>query len=47
MPTMVVPGGFEGYFREMNAHGEDPAAREDINRRFDVQVVGPPFDLYP
>lgn len=44
MLTMIVPGGFEGYFRERNAHSEDPAAWEDINRRYDVQIVGPPFD---
>jgi mannose-6-phosphate isomerase-like protein (cupin superfamily) len=41
---IVIPGGFEGYFDEMQKlppPSDDPEAWQDLNRRWDAQVVGP------
>ena len=41
---VVIPGGFEGYFDEMQglpSPREAPEAWRDLNRRWDVEVIGP------
>lgn len=43
----AIPGGFEGYFDEMQAlpsPQEAPEAWQDLNRRWDVELVGPPLE---
>ena len=44
---VVIPGGFEGYFDEMQtlpSPQEDPEAWSQLNRRWDVEVVGPTLE---
>jgi mannose-6-phosphate isomerase-like protein (cupin superfamily) len=44
---VVLPGGFEGYFEEMQTlppPHEAPEAWRELNRRWDVEVVGPPLE---
>jgi mannose-6-phosphate isomerase-like protein (cupin superfamily) len=41
---VVVPGGFEGYFDQMQSlppFEEDPSAWRNLGERWDVHVVGP------
>jgi mannose-6-phosphate isomerase-like protein (cupin superfamily) len=43
---VVIPGGFEGYLEEMQAlptPQDDPEAWQELNRRWDVHLVGPPL----
>ena len=42
--VVYMPGGFEGYLEEMQtlrSLQEDPDAWRELNRRWDVEVVGP------
>jgi quercetin dioxygenase-like cupin family protein len=42
-----IPGGFEGFFdqaKDLGSPMTDAAAWQQINERWDVQVVGPPLE---
>jgi mannose-6-phosphate isomerase-like protein (cupin superfamily) len=44
--VVFIPGGFEGYLDEMRMlppPDEAPEAWSDLNRRWDVTIVGPPL----
>lgn len=46
----VIPGGFEGYLDEMQnlpSPQDDPEAWRELNRKWDVEVVGPPLESRP
>jgi mannose-6-phosphate isomerase-like protein (cupin superfamily) len=43
---IAIPGGFEGYLDEMQTlppPQQDPEAWRDLNRRWDIEIVGPPL----
>jgi mannose-6-phosphate isomerase-like protein (cupin superfamily) len=45
--VIFIPGGFEGYLDEMQTvplPQQDPVAWQELNRRWDVEVVGPPLE---
>jgi hypothetical protein len=45
--VIFIPGGFEGYLDEMQTvplPQQDPEAWQELNRRWDVEVVGPPLE---
>jgi hypothetical protein len=43
----AIPGGFEGYLDEMRTlppPQQNPEAWNALNRRWDIEVVGPPLE---
>jgi mannose-6-phosphate isomerase-like protein (cupin superfamily) len=45
--VIFIPGGFEGYLDEMQTvppPQHEPEAWRDLNRRWDIEIVGPPLE---